>query len=128
MQSLVLGRSPYQWQHEPVLYGFLQNGKHPWYSDRKQTTIWEYDRPKASKEHPTMKPVVLMAYPIENSSMSHCIILDPFLGSGSTLIAYCNEATVEETARLMGKVFTSNGIACHTYTLPADSEGAFYTE
>ena len=49
-------------------------------------------------------------------------------GSGSTLIAYCNEATVEETARLMGKVFTSNGIACHTYTLPADSEGAFYTE
>ena len=85
--SLVLGRSDYQWQHEPVLYGFMQNGKHHWYSDRKQTTIWEYDRPKASKEHPTMKPVALMAYPIQNSSMSHCIVLDPFLGSGSTLIA-----------------------------------------
>lgn len=85
--ALVLGRSPYQWQHEPCLFGWKLNGKHQWYSDRKQTTIWEYDRPKASKEHPTMKPVVLMAYPIENSSMSHCIVLDPFLGSGSTLMA-----------------------------------------
>ena len=51
--SLVLGRSDYQWQHEPVLYGFLQNGKHPWYSDRKQTTIWNYDKPKRNKDHPT---------------------------------------------------------------------------
>lgn len=85
--ALVLGRSPYQWQHEPCLFGWKLNGKHQWYSDRKQTTIWEYDRPKASKEHPTMKPVALMAYPIQNSSMSHCIILDPFLGSGSTLMA-----------------------------------------
>lgn len=85
--ALVLGRSPYQWQHEPCLFGWKLNGKHQWYSDRKQTTIWEYDRPKASKEHPTMKPVALMAYPIQNSSMSHCIVLDPFLGSGSTLMA-----------------------------------------
>ena len=85
--SLVLGRSDYQWQHEPVLYGFMQNGKHHWYSDRKQTTIWEYDRPKSNKDHPTMKPVALMAYPIQNSCMSNCIVLDPFLGSGSTLIA-----------------------------------------
>ena len=85
--ALVLGRSPYQWQHEPCLFGWKLNGKHQWYSDRKQTTIWEYDRPKTSKEHPTMKPVALMAYPIQNSSMSHCIVLDPFLGSGSTLMA-----------------------------------------
>ena len=85
--ALVLGRSPYQWQHEPCLFGWKLNGKHQWYSDRKQTTIWEYDRPKSSKEHPTMKPVALMAYPIQNSSMSHCIVLDPFLGSGSTLMA-----------------------------------------
>ena len=85
--ALVLGRSPYQWQHEPCLFGWKINGKHQWYSDRKQTTIWEYDRPKSSKEHPTMKPVALMAYPIQNSSMSHCIVLDPFLGSGSTLMA-----------------------------------------
>lgn len=85
--SLVIGRSPYQWQHEPCLFGWKKGGKHNWYSDRKQTTIWEYDRPKASKDHPTMKPVALMAYPIQNSCMSNCIVLDPFLGSGSTLIA-----------------------------------------
>ena len=76
--ALVLGRSPYQWQHEPVLYGWKQKGKHQWFSDRKQTTIWEYDRPKSSKEHPTMKPVQLMAYPIQNSSMRGTLILDPF--------------------------------------------------
>lgn len=92
--ALVLGRSPYQWQHEPCLFGWKIGGKHQWYSDRKQTTIWEYDRPKASKDHPTMKPVALMAYPIQNSSMSNCIVLDPFLGSGSTLIA------CEETGRI----------------------------
>lgn len=85
--SLVLGRSPYQWQHEPCLFGWKKGGRHQWYSDRKQTTIWEYDRPRSSKEHPTMKPVALMAYPIQNSSMSNCIVLDPFLGSGSTVIA-----------------------------------------
>lgn len=85
--ALVLGRSPYQWQHEPCLFGWKVGGKHQWYSDRKQTTIWEYDRPKSSKDHPTMKPVALMAYPIQNSCMSNCIVLDPFLGSGSTLIA-----------------------------------------
>lgn len=88
--ALVLGRSPYQWQHEPCLFGWKTNGKHEWYSDRKQTTIWEYDRPKASKDHPTMKPVQLMAYPIRNSSMTNGIVLDPFLGSGSTLVA-CEE-------------------------------------
>lgn len=92
--ALVLGRSPYQWQHEPCLFGWKVSGKHQWYSDRKQTTIWEYDRPKSSKEHPTMKPVALMAYPIQNSCMSNCIVLDPFLGSGSTLIA------CEQTGRI----------------------------
>lgn len=92
--ALVLGRSPYQWRHEPVLFGWKKGGRHQWYSDRKQTTIWEYDRPKSSKEHPTMKPVALMAYPIQNSSMSNCIVLDPFLGSGSTLIA------CEQTGRI----------------------------
>ena len=91
---LVLGRSPYQWQHEPCLFGWKVSGKHQWYSDRKQTTIWEYERPKSSKEHPTMKPVALMAYPILNSCMSNCIVLDPFLGSGSTLVA------CEQTGRI----------------------------
>ena len=86
-QSLVLGRSPYQWQHEPILFGWKKAGKHSWYSDRKQTTIWEFEKPKKNGDHPTMKPVPLLAYPILNSSMSGCIVLDPFGGSGSTLIA-----------------------------------------
>ncbi|BFL45656.1 site-specific DNA-methyltransferase [Lactonifactor longoviformis] len=88
--ALVLGRSPYQWMHEPCLFGWKKDGKHQWYSDRKQTTIWEYDRPKANKDHPTMKPVGLMSYPIRNSTMTNGIVLDPFLGSGSTLVA-CEE-------------------------------------
>ncbi len=86
-QSLVLGRSPYQWQHEPVLFGWKKTGKHQWYSDRKQTTIWEFDRPSKNADHPTMKPVALIAYPIGNSSLTNSIVLDPFGGSGSTLIA-----------------------------------------
>jgi len=86
-QSLVLGRSPYQWQHEPVLFGWKKKGKHLWYSDRKQSTIWEFDKPKKNADHPTMKPVALLAYPIMNSSLTNSIVLDPFGGSGSTLIA-----------------------------------------
>lgn len=85
--SLVLGRSPYQWQHEPCLYGWKKSGKHQWYSDRKQTTIWEFEKTKKNTDHPTMKPIPLLAYPIQNSSMSNTLVLDPFGGSGSTLIA-----------------------------------------
>ena len=85
--SMVLGRSDYQWQHEPVLYGFLQNGKHRWYSDRKQTTIWNFDKPKRNKNHPTSKPLDLLSYPIGNSSQENGIVLDTFGGSGSTLMA-----------------------------------------
>ena len=85
--SLVLGRSDYQWQHEPVLYGFLKNGKHPWYSDRKQTTIWNYDKPKRNKNHPTSKPLDLLGYPVCNSSQENAIVLDTFGGSGSTMMA-----------------------------------------
>lgn len=85
--SLVLGRSDYQWQHEPVLYGFLKNGKHSWYSDRKQTTIWNFDKPKRNENHPTSKPLDLLSYPIQNSSQENGIIVDSFGGSGSTLMA-----------------------------------------
>ena len=92
--SLVLGRSDYQWQHEPVLYGFLKNGKHPWYSDRKQTTIWNYDKPKRNKNHPTSKPLDLLGYPICNSSQENAIVLDTFGGSGSTMMA------CEQTGRI----------------------------
>jgi DNA modification methylase len=98
--SLVLGRSDYQWQHEPVLYGFLQNGKHRWYSDRSQTTIWNFDKPKKNKNHPTSKPLDLLAYPIGNSSQENSIVIDTFGGSGSTLMA------CEQTNRI-----------CHTMEL-----------
>lgn len=86
-QSLVLGRSPYQWKHEPILFGWKKKGKHQWYTGRKESTIWEFDKPKKSGDHPTMKPIPLLAYPIMNSSLTNCIVLDPFGGSGSTLIA-----------------------------------------
>ena len=86
-QSLVLGRSPYQWQHEPVLFGWKKKGKHQWYTGRKESTIWEFDKPKKNKDHPTMKPIALVSYPIMNSTLTGCLVLDPFGGSGSTLIA-----------------------------------------
>ena len=86
-QSLVLGRSPYQWQHEPILFGWKKKGKHQWYTGRKESTIWEFDKPKKNGDHPTMKPIPLLAYPIMNSSMTNSVVLDPFGGSGSTLIA-----------------------------------------
>jgi len=86
-QSLVLGRSPYQWQHEPCLYGWKKKGKHLWYTGRKESTIWEFDKPKKNGDHPTMKPIPLLAYPIMNSSLTNSLVLDPFGGSGSTLIA-----------------------------------------
>lgn len=85
--SLVLGRSDYQWQHEPVLYGFMQNGKHKWYSDRKQTTIWNFDKPKRNANHPTSKPLDLLSYPIGNSTQENAVVIDTFGGSGSTMMA-----------------------------------------
>ena len=85
--SLVLGRSDYQWQHEPVLYGFLKNGKHNWYSDRKQTTIWKFNKPKRNENHPTSKPLDLLSYPLQNSSQENAIVIDTFGGSGSTMMA-----------------------------------------
>lgn len=94
--ALVLGRSDYQWQHEPVLYGFLQNGKHFWSpkAGRSQTTIWNFDKPKKNKNHPTSKPLVLLAYPVGNSSQENAIVMDTFGGSGSTLM------TCEQTNRI----------------------------
>lgn len=121
-QSLVLGRSPYQWQHEPVLFGWKKKGKHNWYSDRKQTTIWEFEKPKKNGEHPTMKPVALIAYPILNSSLTNCIVLDPFGGAGSTLIAceqtdrICNTIELDEkycdviVNRFTSEVGNSDGV------------------
>ena len=86
-QTLVLGRQDYQWQHEPILYGWKPGAAHRWFTDRKQTTVWNFDKPARSPEHPTMKPVDLVSYPILNSSRNGDVVLDTFGGSGSTLIA-----------------------------------------
>lgn len=131
-QSLVLGRSPYQWQHEPVLFGWKKKGKHQWYTGRKESTIWEFDKPKKNGDHPTMKPVALMSYPIMNSTMTGCLVLDPFGGSGSTLIAceqtgrVCYTVELDEkfcdviVNRYKEQVGSASGITCQrdglTYT------------
>jgi DNA modification methylase len=85
--SMVMGRQDYQWKHEPCLYGWLDGGSHKWYSDRKQTTVIEFDRPSRNGEHPTMKPIGLFAYQIENSSKKGDIVIDAFGGSGTTMVA-----------------------------------------
>jgi site-specific DNA-methyltransferase (adenine-specific) len=84
---LVMGRQDYQWQHEPCLYGWKDGAAHGWYSDRKQTTLLRFDRPSRNQEHPTMKPVSLFAYLMGNSTAPQGLAYDPFLGSGTTLIA-----------------------------------------
>ena len=84
--SMVMGRQDYQWKHEPCLYGW-KDGSHKWYSDRKQTTVIDFDRPTVSKDHPTMKPVGLFGYLIKNSTKEGDLVLDTFGGSGTTLIA-----------------------------------------
>ena len=85
--SLVIGRMDYQMRHEPIIYAFKDTAKHKFYGDRKQTTIWEFDKPKQSKLHPTTKPLPLVAYPMRNSSQENGIVMDLFGGSGSTLMA-----------------------------------------
>lgn len=85
--SFVMGRSPYQWQHEPILYGWLKTGTHKWYAGRSEATVWNFAKPKKNSDHPTSKPLDLLAYPIRNSSQANGIVLDTFGGSGSTLIA-----------------------------------------
>lgn len=85
--NFTLGRQDYQWRHEPCLYGWKDGASHSWYSDRKQSTVLEFDKPTANAVHPTMKPVPLIAYQIENSSKKGDLVLDMFGGSGSTLIA-----------------------------------------
>lgn len=85
--ALVIGRMDYQMRHEPIVYAFKNTAKHKFYGDRKQTTVWEFDKPAKSQLHPTTKPLSLVAYPIKMSSQENGIVLDLFGGSGSTLIA-----------------------------------------
>ncbi len=96
--SLVMGRQDYQWKHEPCLYGWTEGAAHTWNSDRKQTTILEFDKPKKNGQHPTMKPVDLFQYQIDNSTKPNQLVLDSFGGSGTTIIA-CER--IRRQARLM---------------------------
>lgn len=117
--SLVLGRSPYQWQHEPVLFGWKQGGKHKWFADRKQTTIWNFAKPRRNADHPTSKPLDLLAYPIRNSTQTNAIVLDLFAGSGSTLmaaeetdrIAYCMELDEKYASVILRRYAEATGDA-----------------
>jgi site-specific DNA-methyltransferase (adenine-specific) len=95
---MVMGRQDYQWKHEPCLYGWTEGAAHYWSSDRKQTTILEFDKPRRNKEHPTMKPVDLFEYQMANSTKQGDIVLDSFGGSGTTLIA---AERIHRKARLM---------------------------
>lgn len=96
--AFMMGRQDYQWQHEPCLYGWKDGASHAWYSDRSQSTVIECNRPQRNGVHPTMKPVELFRYLIENSSKSGDIVFDSFGGSGTTLVA-CEETG--RRARLM---------------------------
>ena len=97
-QTMVMGRQDYHWKHEPCLYGWKEGSAHLWATDRKQTTILEFDRPSRNKEHPTMKPVELFAYQMQNNTKGDDLILDSFAGSGTTAIA-CEK--FNRRARLM---------------------------
>ncbi len=133
--SLVLGRSDYQWQHEPVLYGFLQSGKHPWYGGRKQTTIWNYDKPKRNANHPTSKPLDLLGYPICNSSQENAIVIDTFGGSGSTMMAceqtnrICHMMELDEKyASVILRRAVENGIAPEDIFVERDGNQILYVD
>lgn len=92
--AMTLGRQDYQWKHEPCLYGWKDGAGHNWYSDRCQTTVLEFNKPPRNGEHPTMKPVELFAYQIQNSTKKGEAVLDLFGGSGTTIIA------CEQTGRI----------------------------
>jgi len=85
--TFVMGRQDYHWQHEPCLVGWKPTGTHYWNNDRKQSTVWNFDKPQRNCEHPTMKPLPLIEYIIKNASKYGDIVVDTFLGSGTTLLA-----------------------------------------
>lgn len=85
--TFTLGRQDYQWRYEPCLYGWKDGAAHSWHADRRQTTVLEFPKPVANPDHPTMKPVELWEYLIRNSSAEGEVVLDPFCGSGTTVVA-----------------------------------------
>jgi len=97
-QSFIFGRQDYHWQHEPILYGWKNTASHHWYGDRKQSTIIEFNKPIKNDIHPTMKPVGLISYLMQNSSKPHALVVDLFGGSGSSMMA---AEQTDRTAYLM---------------------------
>ena len=97
-QTMVMGRQDYHWKHEPCLYGWKEGAAHLWATDRKQTTVLEFDRPFRNAEHPTMKPVELFEYQMLNNTKGDDLVLDSFAGSGTTIIC-CEKQN--RRARLM---------------------------
>lgn len=85
--QMVLGRQDYHWKHEPCLYGWKDGASHLWASDRKQTTVLDFDKPQRNGVHPTMKPIALFDYQIKNNTKGNDIVLDLFGGSGTTIMA-----------------------------------------
>lgn len=98
--AMVLGRQDYQWKHEPCLYGWKSGASHLWASDRKQTTVLDFDKPTRNGEHPTMKPVKLFDYQIQNNTKQEDVVLDTFGGSGTTLIACEQNNRISYTCEL----------------------------
>jgi DNA modification methylase len=133
--SLVLGRAPYQWQNEPILFGWKTKGKHKWYTGRAETTIWNYDKPKKNESHPTTKPIPLLAYPLKNSTAPNAIVLDSFCGSGSTLIAceqtdrtcYCLELDAKYASVIVKRYIELLGSA-DSVTVERDGQTLAFTE
>lgn len=98
--AMVLGRQDYHWKHEPCLYGWKSGASHLWASDRKQTTVLDFDKPTRNGEHPTMKPVKLFDYQIQNNTKQEDVVLDTFGGSGTTLIACEQNNRISYTCEL----------------------------
>lgn len=118
--QFVMGRADYHYRHEPMFYGWKPGAAHYFVGDRTQDTVWEAPRPKRSPEHPTMKPVALVARALRNSTRPGDVVLDPFGGSGTTLIA-CHQE--DRTARLIELDPRYADVICrryqqHTGTLP----------
>ncbi len=116
--QIVLSRADYHFKHENILYGWKPDGAHYFIDDRKQASVFEYPRPKKSEEHPTMKPIELVEHMIKNSSRVGDIVLEPFGGSGTTLLAcerqkrICRITELSEKygAVILERFFTATGI------------------
>ena len=109
--------------YQTTVFGWKKKGKHAWYSDRKQSTIWEFDKPKKNADHPTMKPVPLIAYPVINSSMTGCIVLDTLGRPGSILIACEQTDRVCRTVELDEKY--CDVIVKRYIAQPGNADGVF---